>query len=88
MKKETNSKKEIEEKIRNQLKEASETLARLPAHARLDMEWLNPAIQGYTSYLNYISQERTLRHIRITAYATVVLAIATLVLAGVTAFNP
>lgn len=76
-----------EQKIRQQLEDASETLARLPSHARVDMEWLNPAIQAYTSYLNYKSQERSLKQIKITALATVGLAIGTFILAWVTAFS-
>ena len=85
--KDNKSEKEIENKIRKQLKDASETLARLPAHATTDIAWLSPAIQAYTTYLNFNSQQKSLRQIRITALATVVLAVATLILAGVTAFH-
>jgi hypothetical protein len=82
------SEKKVERKIRQHLKDASETLANLPPHATQDMHWLNPAIQAYTSYLNYNSQEKSLKQIRITALATVGLAIATLILALITAFHP
>ena len=51
------------------------------------MECLNPAVQAYTAYLNYKSQERSLKQIRITAIATVVLVVATLILALVTAVH-
>jgi hypothetical protein len=87
MKKQTNSEKTIENNIRKQLEETSETLSRQRASSP-DMPYLSPAVQAYTSYLNYKSQERSLKQIRITAYATVVLAFATLVLALITAFHP
>ncbi len=77
-----------ENKIREKLKEASETLSHLPHTSRMDMEWISPAIQAYTSYLNYASQERSLKQIRITALATVCLAIATFILALITALHP
>jgi hypothetical protein len=83
-----NSEKEIEKKIRNHLKDASETLAQLPHHATTDMKWLDPAIQAYTAYLTYKSQERSLKQIQITALATVGLAIGTIVLAFATWFSP
>jgi hypothetical protein len=47
----------------------------------MDMEWLNPAIQAYTSYLNYKSQEKSLQQIKVTAKATEITAIATTILA-------
>ena len=86
MTKQNDLEKDIEEKIREHLEDASKTLSNLPAHARGDMEWLNPAIQCYTGYLNYKSQERSLKQIRITALATVGLAIGTFILALVTLF--
>jgi hypothetical protein len=57
-------------------------LKHLPGTTTID--WLNTAIQAYTTYLNYKSQERSLKQIRITALATVALASATFILAMVT----
>jgi hypothetical protein len=81
------SEKEIEKEMRKRLKETSETVLNLGNGANPDLAWLNPKIQAYTTYINFKSQERTLTQIRITAIATVALAIATLILAGVTAFR-
>jgi hypothetical protein len=75
-----NSEKEIENKIRKEFEEASETLSHLPHHAAPDMIWLNPAIQAYSTYLNYKSQEKSRKQIMITASATVVLGVATFIL--------
>jgi thiaminase len=80
--------KGTEEKIREKLKEASETLSHLEHTSRMDMEWITPSIQAYTAYLNYVSQERSLKQIRITALATVGLAVATFILALITALHP
>jgi hypothetical protein len=79
----TNSEKEKEEKIREHLKNVTETLVKAsPGTTTID--WLNTPIQAYTTYINYKSQERSLKQIRITALATVALASATFILAMVT----
>jgi hypothetical protein len=82
-----NPEKETEAKILQRFKDTSETLSTLRASS-LDMVYLSPAMQAYASYLNYISQEKSLKQIRITALATVALAAATFILALVTAFHP
>jgi hypothetical protein len=81
------SEKEIEDKIRQEFVDASETLSRLKHTDAIDMKWISPSIQAYTAYLNYRSQERSLKQIKITALATALLAIGTLILALVTALH-
>jgi hypothetical protein len=76
-----------EQKIREKLENLSNAIVAGESHLVKDINWIAPSIQAYTSYLNYKSQERSLKQIRITALATVVLAVATLILAGVTAFH-
>jgi hypothetical protein len=82
------SKIEIERQIRKQLEEAAKTLAKLKPNDTIDMKIYSTALQGYSSYLDSIAQERSLKQIRITAYATTILALSTLILSIVTWLHP
>lgn len=88
MKKHTNSEKDVEKKICERLEEATKTLVDRSLDPATDFSWLNAEIQTYTTYLNYLSQKKSLRQIRITSIATVGLAIGTIILALVTWLRP